>query len=179
MSHDGGPPRKKTSTLTIVLAILGGGLLLFFVAVGVAIYALVSSPKGRAIVGVMGEAVKISARAQKAPGTAELRAMGCKQAMVMDIDDLGKMMAPLDAAPPPRQEALFGEMVVCSAGPFHTPPSCENVAATYVSAVGPRQKSFVVSVQRTGKRDCTILYDSSGQKVRSLDPQATPSVPED
>jgi hypothetical protein len=172
-------PKKKTSTLTIVLAVIGGGLMLLFLGLGIAAYLLLSSPEGRAIAGVVGEAVKISSKAQKAPGTKELRAMGCKQAMVMDLDDLGKMMSFLDAGTPSGESAPFGEMVVCSVNPWGTPPKCEDIAARYVSTVGTRSKPFVVNVQQAGKgkAECTLLYDGDGKLLENFDARTAPVPP--
>lgn len=175
----GQPPKKKRSTLTIVLSIIGGGLLLLAIVVGIGIYLVLSSPKGRAIVGVMGDAVKISAKAKKAPGTKELRAMGCKDAMVVDLADFAKMAEYFDAgAAFSSGEDGFGEMVVCSVNPWGTPPSCERVANTYVGAVGTRSKPFIVSVQQTGsKKACTGLYDGSATEMTGSGDDV-PSMPE-
>jgi hypothetical protein len=170
MTQEGAPPKKKTSTLTIVLAIVGGGFVMMFLVAGIAIYFVLSSPKGRTIVGVMGEAVKISAKAQKAPGTKELRAMGCKQAMVMDFEDLTKIMGKLDAGPRSDQPPPFGEMVTCSVNPWGTPPACDEVATTYVNAVGPRPKPFIVVVQKAGnpKGQCTTRYAADGKAMSDV-----------
>lgn len=170
------PPKKKSSTFTILLVILGGGALLFLIAVGIGVYVVMSSPEGRGIVGLMGEAVKISAKAQKAPGTKELRAMGCQQAMVMDADDFVKMASHIDAGRP-QGTPPFGEMVTCNAKMWGTAPTCEDVAVRYVGAVGARKRPFMVLVQQAGKKGCSALFDEHAQRLRDLDAPQPPMPP--
>lgn len=172
----GGPPyevpdqqKKSTKGLTIVLAIIGGGLVIIGVAVGVGIYAVMSSPRGRALVGLVSEAVKISAKAQRAPGTKALRAAGCEQALVFDVEDLRKIMHDLDAGA--IDEGLSGEMVMCTANQSQT---CDAVAATYVGAVGTRPKPITVTVQENKKVVCLQHYDGSGQPLGNGNEGAVP-----
>jgi hypothetical protein len=166
----GGPAKKKTSTLTILLAVIGGGLLLFAVVFGIVAYKIMSSPEGRSVVGMIGETVRIARKAQSAPGTKELRALGCKSAMVMDADDFSKMA---EAADPgrPIKEAPFGTMVVCGGMPFGDPPGCDEVATTYVSAAGARERPFVVMVQKSGRSqpECSSLYAGDGSSLGALE----------
>jgi hypothetical protein len=151
--------------------------MLLFLGIGIAAYVAVSSPSGRAIASAAREAVKISLRAQKAPGTKELRAMGCKQAMVMNGEDMTRMTGHLDAGMSNAANAPFGDVVVCGVNPWSTAPKCEDVAARYVSAVGPRPKPFFVSVQQTGKAACARLFDGSGTLVEAFDARGAPVLP--
>jgi len=163
------PQKKKTSTVTIVLAILGGGALLAVLVLGIVVYFVMSSEKGRAIVGMVGEGVTITANAQKAPGTKELRAMGCTQALVMNMADLEHLASFLDAGTSARRGPdRYGEMVVCNVG--STPLTCDRVAATYVGVVGTRPEPFMVNVQQGGNHGplCSSLYDGQSNLMKSM-----------
>lgn len=163
-------PKKKRSTFAIVMAVLGIGFLLFVLLLAIGGYAFFSSKEGKQLAGIMGEAMKMSKKAQNAPGTAELRAKGCKQAMVMDLGDFAKMAETLDAAPPKDQDPGFGEMVICSVNPWATPLPCDELARSYVAAVGPRPKPFFTLSQQAGKSKpmCHVLYDPEGTRLRDF-----------
>lgn len=111
------PPRTKpTSGLTILLVLLGGSLLAVLLGLVVVAVLVWQNPQGRAIVGIVGETMRIMQKAHKAPGTKELRAMGCRQSMVLDMDELAQLVSQLDAGAQPPPNA-FGSMVICSAAP--------------------------------------------------------------
>jgi hypothetical protein len=97
--------------------------------------------------------------------------------MVLDIDDVHRMMSYLDAGRAPEEQEPYGEMVTCSAKRSGTPPTCKEVAATYVSAVGARTKPFLVTVQQAGKTGCVQLFDASGEGTENLDESSTPLPP--
>jgi hypothetical protein len=80
-----GPPPspKKKSTFTILLALLGGGALLMGIAVVIVVYLVMSSPNGRAIVGMMGQTVKFAAKSQRAAGIPQ------REATFGEIDSRG------------------------------------------------------------------------------------------
>jgi hypothetical protein len=176
------PPRKKTSGLTILLAVIGGGFLLVVLVVGIVAWRVMSSPTGRLVVGAMGETIRIVQKAQKAPGTRELRAIGCKSAMVLDLDDFEKLMQRFDASTTRAEPPPFGSMVACGVQPWSTPPACDAVAKTYVGAVGPRPKPFLVTVTKSGQQKalCSSLYEGDGSTSREIDdPGASGIVPAD
>jgi hypothetical protein len=162
-------PKKKWSTFAVVMTVLGVGFLVFVVALAIGGYAFFSSKEGKQIAGVMGEAMKMSKKAQNAPGTKELRAKGCAQAMVMDLGDFAKMAETLDAAPA-KEDPGFGEMVICSVNPWATALSCDDVAHAYVATVGPRPKPFFALSQQAGKSKpaCNVLYDAEGTRLRDF-----------
>jgi len=176
------PPRpvakKSDRGCLIALAIVGGLMALVVGVAAIGIYSFSKSPQGKAVFGAIGDMSEIITEAQKAPGTKEVRGLGCSQAMAMDVDKLTKIMARFDAGggPPPQ----FSKMVVCQVGLLGTPPTCDAVARTYVDAAGPPDRGFAVSVQKgTGKAQtvCSTLYEPDGTKVRDLAPGSTPSIP--
>ena len=119
MTSPSAPPRKKkTSGLVLLLGVIGGGFLLITVALRLVVWRVMSTPGGQAIVGAVGESVRIMQKAQKAPGTKELRAMGCKTAMVLDMDELARLAQSFDGSRPkqPPTESM-GSMVACGVQP--------------------------------------------------------------
>lgn len=160
-------PKKKTSTLTILLAVIGGGALLMVLVVAVVAWRVMASPSGRAIVGVMGETMTIMKNAQKAKGTKELRGVGCKTAMVIDLDDFERITKKLDAGVQRQGPKPFGKMVSCAVSPWSTPPTCDAVATTYIAAADKLEDPFIVTVQRSGqKASCSELRAPDGTKLR-------------
>jgi hypothetical protein len=143
------------------------GALLVLLATGIAIYAVWTSPTGRGVVGVIGQILSLQSKALKAPGTKELRALGCQQAMVMSFEDMRKIFAVLDAGAAAKEEdppPPFDELVICSVRIMGSAPTCETVSQTYVSAVGPRARPYLVTVSRQGKQkaECSQVRDKDG-----------------
>lgn len=165
-------PKAKTSGLTILLAVIGGGFLVIVAVLAIVAWRVMASPEGRAIVGVVGDTMKIVQKAQKAPGTRELRGAGCKTAMVLELEDLAKIVERFDASRP--SESPFGSMVACGVQPWGSPPACDDLAKTYVGAVGPRPKPFLVSVTKSGQQKplCSTLYDGEGARTQDFDDPA-------
>ena len=170
------PAKRKRSAFATVMLVLGGGFLLFLLVAAVAFVLFLRSDTGKKVSGIMGEAMKMSKRSQNAPGTKELRAMGCAQAMVMTPEDFETIAAQLDAGRlderderGQRQSALH-EIVICSVNLWSDPPPCDRVAAAYLGAVGPRPSPYLVTSQQAGKPNpaCTVLYDADGTRLRDL-----------
>jgi len=175
------PPKKSNRGCLIALAIVGG---VGFVIVAVAafgIYRFANSSQGKMVFGTIGDVAELAAEAQHAPGTKEVRALGCDTAMAMDMDRMTSIMHErLDASSTVPSE--FSMLVVCQLGMFSSksPPTCDDVASTYVSAAGPPARGLAVNVQRGSGRAntlCSTLYDSAGTKVKDLTPGTAPTVP--
>lgn len=160
----------------IAILVVAGVFILASAAIAYGVYRAATSEEGKKILAVGGEAVRIGIEAQSAPGTDEVRALGCEQAMAFDIDKLDKMMALLDAGAPPK--GVFSTMVMCQVGVFGTAPSCDDVARVYRPAVHPK-KPFMASVQHKAdhKAKCTAVYDVDGRKLSDVDAGAGPAVP--
>jgi len=160
------PPKKGVSGCVIALAIVGGIVLLGGIAAGIGIYAFATSDIGKTTFKVLGEGTKIVQEGMKAPGTPEIRALGCEQAMVLDMKDFAALMSDiLDAGPDAAMPE--GLMVTCQVRSASRAPSCDDVAATYVGAVGVARSQFVVSVQQQGNSNplCQSTYDATGAFV--------------
>src|SRR5580704_7598776 len=95
------PPRKKSGNGCIIaLAVVGGlvGLTVLIAAIG--LWRFAGSKEGKAVFGAIGEGARILAEAQAAPGAAEVRALGCQQAMVIDMERMSKLFEYFDASVP-------------------------------------------------------------------------------
>jgi hypothetical protein len=174
------PPKKSNRGCFIALAIVGGVGLVLLVAAGIGLYAFAHSKTGETVFGTIGDMAGLVTEAQHAKGTKEMAAMGCDQPMVMDMDKMQRIMHDrfdASAATSPH----FSTLVICQVGVFaQKPPTCDDVAHTYVVAAGPPARGFAVNVQRGGGRGnalCSTLYDPDGTKVKDLAPGSTPVVP--
>ena len=160
----GGQTSKKSGwsgCLIAALVVLG----LLLLAGGVAAWSAwrwATQGSGKKVFGVVGEAMRASEEALKAPGTRELRAAGCRQAVVVDLSTLLKMGEDLGA----RTERKRGSaelMVYCTVGEDGS--GCDQVAAVYVKALGGRAAhDFVATVGREGRKEtvCSRHYSETG-----------------
>jgi hypothetical protein len=152
----------------IALLIVGSLALLGAIVAGIGIYAFATSDIGKTTFKVIGEGSKIAQKGMTAPGTTEIRGLGCEQAMVIDMKDFAVLMSDiLDAGPDAAMPE--GLMVTCQVRGSARAPSCDDVAATYVGAVGTASSQFVVSVQRQGDSNplCQSTYDADGALIGS------------
>jgi hypothetical protein len=172
------PPRKKSGSGCLIALAIVGGLVMLVVAVGAfGLYRLSQTKEGKMIFGVISETTKIMTEAQSAPGAAEVRALGCDQGMVLDVDKMQKLFSYLDASAPPSGQ--FSVMVICQVGYGEDkPPTCEQVSRAYHAAAGPPARGYVATVNKQGGHAvCSVLYDPSGKKVRDMDAHSTPVIP--
>lgn len=156
------PPPKSGRGCLIALAIFGGVIVLGVVGMVVGIVMFAKSADGKKIIGIVGEGIEITQESLNAPGTSELRALGCEQAMVMDLEKFVTMASKYADAAVDGGTGKFRLMVTCQKR-IGSAPSCADVASTYVKAVGTPAGRFAVTVQRSGgARQCSRLYDVDG-----------------
>jgi len=170
--------KKSDKGCLIALASVGGVVFLIVVVAAFGIYRFSQSSTGKAVFGAIGDMTELVNEAQNAPGTKEVRGLGCTQAMAMDVDKMTRIMERFDAGGGPP--AKFSKMVVCQVGVLGTPPTCDAVAHTYLAAAGPPDRGFAVSVTKgTGKAStvCSVLYEPDGTEVGDLAPGSTPAIP--
>ena len=150
----------------IALIVVGGIFLLGVIVTGVLLYLFATSDAGKTAIKVIGDSTQLAEKGMKAPGAAEIRALGCEQAMVLDMQDFAIIVNDITDAGP--DAGLPDElMITCQVGGFKTPPACDDIASTYVRAVGTAKSNFVVSVQRQGNNNqvCQVEYDSTGSSL--------------
>lgn len=158
--HPPPAPPKKTS-LKLVLILAGGGAVVVLVLVAIGVYTFYASPRAQAYA----DAIAAAQKGKNAPGTTELRALGCKEAMVVKSEDLGNILGPAVAEGTDLAGADTSprESVTCVVASTTNFPTCDLVARTYVGAVGERAGAFLTGVTTSdGKSVCTALYGGSG-----------------
>lgn len=157
---------KKRSGFRVFLYVLFTLMGLLVLTCGAGVYFLTQTEQGKKIVEAVGETTVIAEAAMKAPGTDELRALGCDTAMVMQLSDFAEMLeaiTPDDALPAGTEDAL---MVICQLGILGgDPPTCQEVADTYIAAAAPNQ-AFAVNVsKKTGNSVCDVEFTADGRPL--------------
>lgn len=147
--RSGEPQRKKRSGCMTFLALVGIG--------GLAVVAVVTFVAWRhGWLEKVWRGGKLAYEGMNAPGTKEMHALGCDQAMVMNADEVGRLIG----KDGPHDVAI---VVVCIARSERA-PSCNDVAEAYVQAQdGGAGSPFAVTVRNnsTGKH-CTERYGADG-----------------
>jgi hypothetical protein len=148
----------------IALGIVVAVLVLLVVLGAIVVHRVASSPEGRKVLGLVRDTARVVGESTNAPGTKELRALGCDSAMVMDMAAWLRVFGTDGGVP--RQSGQLDLFVICGTGLLKTPPSCERVAETYVGAVGRAGGPFQVMVQRQGRNRplCALCYDAGGAR---------------
>jgi hypothetical protein len=162
------PGAKKDGLPGFFVALLVfGGVVCMIALVGIVLVVrFLYTPEGKKLAHFVGDTAKLMQEAQRAPGTKELRALGCETAMVFDTDRMLDLMHDFDDAGA-RSDVDDKVMVTCAVGLLGTAPSCDDVARTYVGAVGEAKSSFRVHVQRQGggRAECTGRYGADGAPI--------------
>lgn len=158
-----GPPPKKGMSTGCIIAL--AAVLLFFVSVGGVMlfigYKISTNKDVQNVMGALGDVAQIAADAQSAPGTAELRALGCETAMALDAAKMQKLGASFLDAGAPTAPPEVNRIVMCQVNGFGTAPSCDDAAMAYVRGAAPAGK-FMLSVQSNRKTACGGVYSPSG-----------------
>ncbi|CAN5546243.1 hypothetical protein BH09MYX1_BH09MYX1_16470 [soil metagenome] len=164
-AYPAAPPPKKGMSRCLLAPIISGGILAVgAIAVGVAAYAFATSDIGQTTIKVIGATKRLADKGMNAPGTPQIRALVCDQAMVLDMHDFDELMDAFDAGTGDAGHA-DGLMIMCQVSATHPAPSCDTIASTYVSAVGVAASEFVVTVQQQngGNRPiCRSTYTPAG-----------------
>jgi hypothetical protein len=163
----GAPQKKSGSGCLIALAIVGGIFAVLALIIGVAVYQFAKSEKGSAIIDMVGQTKDMVEEGMNAPGAAQVRALGCDQAVVMDMGKIIKLATKLfDAGSENPLEKESSLSVICTIQMMGgTPPECDLIATTYVQAIGGTSaQPFNVMVQKQGnnKPICSGKYDVQG-----------------
>ena len=157
-------PRKSGHGCLIAIVIVVAVLLVLVIVVGVVVHRAATSPEGRKVLGIVRDTARVVGESANAPGTKEIRDLGCDSAMVMDMSAWLRVFGADGGMP--RQQGQIDRIVICGARLFGTPPTCDRVAQTYVGAVGTVPGPFQAIVQRQGRNRplCAACYDASGAR---------------
>lgn len=159
------PQKKRPSGCVLALLALGGLVLLGGLVVAVIVVRFMTSSDGKKVVAAVGAGMKELEEASQGPGTNELRAIGCTQAMVMDNTKIDAIARTIGDAGVGVVNAPTD--VNCGPSPSGPIPTCDQVAATYLAAVGGRARGtwFQVSVSARQGRGCRSRYTPDGKPL--------------
>jgi hypothetical protein len=157
----------------IAIAIVAGVVLFGGLIVAVVVYRFVSSPDGKKIVSAVSSGAALLSEATSAPGTSELRALGCESALVIDAAKAQAIADSFTDAGTADLSSAQPLQVICvrGRGPSAPAPACDTIAATYVKAVGRAAAPFAVSMGARGKEaECEASYAADGTRAPESSP---------
>jgi hypothetical protein len=171
------PPREKKRLPVVAWLLLGvfGALLL---TCGAGVAWLVSSEKGRKFLEAAQETAEVFDGAATAPGTVQLKALGCEEAAVLRGEELLAAFERFGVElpqPDPKHELPRDLLIVfCRNGMLgDAPPGCGEIARTYAAAVPAPPERFMVHAEKRGKREagCRGVYSPTGELLHALPEQ--------
>lgn len=170
--HAAPPPKKGMSGCLLALLIVGGLFLVGSIGGGIWLY----SEFGE-FMGATKEMAEVVIDSQNAPGTKEMKDVGCDEAMALDIKKLMGVMErfekeiakrenrkpkPMDLDVKEAQYALVCKVKLGDA------PSCDKIAKAYADATSP-DGNFIVSVEKLGSAKCAERFDPKGKSLGKAD----------
>jgi hypothetical protein len=155
---------------------------LFIVGAGVAGFLIYRKVGG--FVGAAKDMVVEVQAATKAPGTKELRKLGCEEAVALDGRKLLKIaqrmedeVAKQQGREPKKVDDKEVTTYVYCKNNVGDELTCDEIAKTYVDAVHPDQQ-FVVSVTRLNQNKCSGSYAADGKHLGDAEAPEIPSAGE-
>lgn len=164
---------KKAPVSPILIIFLGLTLLIAAIIVGGIVFYKNCEPCQKAVAGITEGGAAI-VQGMSAPGTAEMHALGCDQAMVVKMEVFQNMFAPLAG-----EEKIFDDdmlsmnMLLCKKESFTAPtgPECGEVIRAWARGAGEqtRNEALVVVQGRSGNnRYCQGIYALDGTLVQDM-----------
>lgn len=159
------PPKKGMSGCLIAVLVLAGVVLIGVILAGVGIWRVMQDPDAQKMVKAVGDTAKLAEEARKAPGAAELRKAGCRDALVLDPKKVAEIMkAFADAGTSASTDPLS---VMCEVASKSSAPECDALAKVYVKAAHPTTDfKLTIQVQGTKASVCQEEYAADGKPSR-------------
>ncbi len=161
-----GQPKKTNKGCIIALAVCavlvflcaGGGLLFFS--------KLSNDPGFQKFTKAVGSGIELAQKGQTAPGTKEIRELGCQQAMVLSADDFKTFIGQFEKDSSKLTQFNFS-LVQCQMGFGKAVVTCPQVVEAYMTAVPTPTEPFLVQVTKPGNKEplCQKVYDTKGQEM--------------
>lgn len=162
------PPGERASRSGCLIALyvmLGLGAFVL-VAGAIAVWLFLRSETGQRLTETVSSGIALTREATTAPGTAELRAAGCSQAMVIPTARMLELFGQeLPEADPDADTFNEATVVLCQRATDDAgAPDCADVARIYGDAVPDAPPRFGVVVQGAGRGDavCEGAYGPDG-----------------
>ncbi len=158
--HDETPVTRSSNRVLMGLGLTAALVLVACLGLGAAAFLVAHDPVVKGAVASRSHRTGAVLEAMSAPGTKELKAIGCAQALVFDGHDMDDLVGDLvDGGRPGDLERV---KVVCRGELSLALPPCDLVAKTWAQAANPTVPFLVSSVNPTGR--CVGRYDASGQR---------------
>jgi hypothetical protein len=151
----------------MVLGVFAVLALVVCMAGGVVVWRKTQDPEVKKALSAAGKGLSLITRASTAPGTKELRALGCTQAFVFGRAEMGAVLSEVFDAGKGFDDD-YESVVACQAN-ASLAPSCDVLAAAYVKAALPTER-FRVSATVGGAESCSGTYEPSGQRLEAPAP---------
>ena len=172
MANPNQPPVKSPVSPVLIILLGLTFLIAAFIVGGIIFYKNCESCQ-KAVAGIADGTTAI-VQGMNAPGTAEMRALGCDQAMAIEMEVFQKMFAPLTG-----EEQIFDndmlsmKMLMCKKETFAAPtgPECADVIRAFASGAGEqaRNDALVVVQGRSGNSNyCQGIYALDGTLIEDL-----------
>jgi hypothetical protein len=188
-------PRPRSPFVTFLYFALGLGAVLLLVG-GVGLYLFLRTDQGKKILTVAREGSALLAQAALAPGTGELRSIGCETALSVPAGKIVELFRQLD---PEGKAGEVGAGFLAVGGlDAETPvifcaqragqagiPDCASAAKVYASVQLPPPARFVVLMapRRGDLAGCSGIYAPDGTRVADLpkppEKEPAPSPPQE
>jgi hypothetical protein len=135
-------------------------------------YSAWKSPGVQRAVAIGGAMMEMTQEAMRAPGTTEMRAAGCTQAMAFTPELMQRFITAV--APDAGVEAPQMPLAICAMQRNATAvPTCEAMASAYAGAQSAPEIAVRVTVQGEQVARCEGVYDPAGTFLREMDPEMT------
>ena len=166
-------PPVKAPVSPVLIIIVGLLFLVAAIIVGLVIF-YKNCEQCQEIVEGVSEGTAAIVQGMNAPGTAQIRALGCEQAMAINMDVFEKMFAPMTG-----EEQIFDnnmrsmKMLLCKRESFGVPegPECADVIRAWASGTDEQHDAAIVIVQgRSGSSTyCQGIYAIDGTLLGDLE----------
>lgn len=124
-----------------------------------------------------GKGIEIADKGRSAPGADEVRAAGCERALVIDSEDVVALQGLIHTTSWDLDKK--GPVVFCKPEKSASPPSCEKLASTYLSAVSAAPPLFYVLISggERKRKSGLVCLEAYNQKGTRISRESTPAAP--
>jgi hypothetical protein len=165
--------RKERSGCLLALYVALACAAVVILVVGLGLFVFVRSERGQQLIGAVRDGATLLQQAMNAPGTEELRAAGCGQAMVFARSEAAKVLGQLseEFSAEILKSLSDDTVIMCTVLRDGTPPECSELAKVYSSAVPGATEHFGVTVQQQGRGKplCQGSYSRDGSRVGDIE----------
>jgi len=168
-------PNSKKRRLPLIAYLLLGGVGALILTCGAGVAWLASSKRGKQFLEATRETARVIETATTAPGTVELRELGCDDTMVVQGSELFGAMERFGLGVPGASSTddfpVDMLIVFCRSDALSdAPPPCDVLARSYGSAVPAAPERFAVISEQRARRGhgCRGVYSPQGELLEHL-----------